>query len=311
MEYRILGKTGLSVSALSFGASTLGGVYGAIDETDAIRTVYTAIDLGINFIDTSPYYGVTKAETVLGKALKGIPRSAYILSTKVGRYDVDRFDFSVARVIASVEESLLRLNVEMIDIIHCHDIEFGSFDQIIHETIPALRKLQDQGKVCFVGITGLPLNIFPNVADRVEVDTMISYCKYCLNDTSLEDIIPYLKSKDIGIINASPLAMGLLTGNPAPAWHPASDAIKIACLKAADYCQSKGVDIIQLALSFCVSHPDIATTLTSTASSEAIKRSVRWAETPLDEALLAEVQAILAPIHNQSWPSGRPENNLR
>jgi len=176
MEYRILGKTGLSVSALSFGASTLGGVYGAIDETDAIRTVYTAIDLGINFIDTSPYYGVTKAETVLGKALKGIPRSAYILSTKVGRYDVDRFDFSVARVIASVEESLLRLNVEMIDIIHCHDIEFGSFDQIIHETIPALRKLQDQGKVRFVGITGLPLNIFPNVADRVEVDTMISYC---------------------------------------------------------------------------------------------------------------------------------------
>lgn len=309
MIYRPLGCTGLQVSALSYGASPLGSVFRPIDETEGIRTVHTAIDLGINFIDVSPYYGLTRAETVLGKALATIPRERYYLATKVGRYGEHEFDFSARKVTASVEESLRRLQVDSIDLIQCHDIEFGSLEQVIQETLPALRRLREQGKVRFIGITGYPLKIFPAVLDQADVDTILSYCHYGLNDTSLETLIPYLQEKAVGIINASPLAMGLLTGREAPAWHPAPEPLKRACARAAEHCRSKGVDIAQLALQFAVSNSSIATTLAGTASPENLRKNVAWCEQPPDPQLLAEVQAILEPVRNMTWPSGRPENN--
>jgi L-galactose dehydrogenase len=309
MNYRPLGKTGLQVSALSYGASPLGSVFRPIDEAEGIRAVHTAIDLGINFIDVSPYYGLTKAETVLGKALATVPRDRYILATKVGRYGAAEFDFSAARVTASVEESLRRLQVDHIDLIQCHDIEFGSLDQVVHETLPALRKVREQGKARFVGITGYPLKIFRAVLDQTEVDTVLSYCHYSLNDASLGSLIPYLQQKGVGIISASPLSMGLLTERGAPEWHPAPEALKAACAKAAAHCRSRGVDIAQLALQFSLSQPAIATTLVGTASPENLKKNVAWSDQPPDPELLAEVQAILAPVLNTTWPSGRPENN--
>jgi L-galactose dehydrogenase len=309
MEYYPLGKTGLQVSALGYGASPLGGVFREIDEAEGVRAVHTAIDLGINFIDVSPYYGATRAEIVLGKALREIPRDQYLLATKVGRYGLDEFDFSAARVARSVEESLQRLGVETIDLIQCHDIEFGSLDQVVGETIPALRRLQEEGKVRFIGITGLPLRIFPAVLDRTPVDTVLSYCHYTLNDTSLADLFPYLQGKGVGVINASPLAMGLLTERGAPTWHPATPEIRSACARAAAHCRSRGADIAQLALQFAVSAPDIATTLVGTASPEHLRKNAAWIEQPIDRDLLAETQALLAPIHNRTWPSGRPENN--
>jgi L-galactose dehydrogenase len=309
MEYRDLGQTGLKVSILSFGASSLGSVFRNIDEAEGIRTVHTAIDLGINFVDVSPYYGLTKAETVLGKALKEIPRDAYYLATKLGRYGDAEFDFSASRVVTSVDDSLARLNIDHIDLIQCHDIEFGSLDQVVNETIPAMRKLQEQGKVQFIGITGLPLKIFRYVLDRTEVDTILSYCHHTLNDTSLKTLIPYLKEKQVGIINASPLGLGLLTNRGSPAWHPASDEIKETCTRAAAHCRSKGVDIAQLAIQFALDNPDLSTTLVGTANPEHLRQNVEWLETPMDYELLAEVQAILAPIRNETWLYGRPENN--
>ena len=309
MDYRLLGKTGLRVSALSFGASSLGSVFRPVDEAEGIRAVFTAIDLGINLIDVSPYYGLTKAETVLGKALKDIPRDRYYLATKAGRYGADEFDYSARRVTASLDESLARLHVEYVDILQCHDIEFGSLDQVVNETLPALRRLQAQGKARFIGVTGLPLKIFRAVLDRAEVDTILSYCHYSLNDTALESLAPFLKQKQVGVVNASPLSMGLLSTRGAPSWHPASDELKAACAKAAAFCREQGVDIAQLAIQFSVANPDLATTLVGTASPDHLTKNVRWLEEPVNDALMKKVQTILAPIHNQTWPSGRPENN--
>jgi aryl-alcohol dehydrogenase-like predicted oxidoreductase len=309
MEYRILGKTGLRVSVLSLGAASLGSVYREINEAEGLRTVRTAIDLGINFIDVSPYYGLTKAETVLGRALKEIPRDKYYLATKVGRYGDDEFDFSAARVTASVDESLRRLNIDHIDLIQCHDIEFGSLDQVVDETIPALRKVRDTGKVRFIGITGLPLKIFRYVLERTEVDTILSYCHYALNDVALDGLIPFLQAKNVGIINASALSMGLLTDRGIPAWHPATDDMKEACAKAAALCHSKGSNISQLAMQFALANQKIHTTLVGTANPENLKNNVKWIESPIDHELLAEVQAILKPILNKTWIEGRPENN--
>jgi L-galactose dehydrogenase len=311
MKYRILGKTGLRVSALGFGGSSLGSVFREIDERAGIRAVHAALDAGINLIDTSPFYGLTRAETVLGMALREIPREKYYLATKVGRYgyQIENCDFSGKRVQASVDESLQRLGVDTIDIIQVHDMEFGDLEQIVRETIPALTDLRKTGKVRFVGVTGLPLRLFQFVLDRLEVDQIQSYCHYCLNDTALADLLPYLKSKGVGIFNSAPLAMRLLTLEGPPKWHPAPKDIRTKCHEAALYCQRQGADLAKLALQFSVAHPDIHTNIVGTANPDRIVEYVRQIEEPLDDQLLKEVLRILEPIHNKTWPQGRPENN--
>ena len=309
MEYRTLGKTGLKVSALSFGASSLGGVFKPVDESVAIRTVHTALESGINFIDVSPFYGYTKAEEVLGKALKGVPRDRYFLATKVGRYGDAEFDFSAKRSAASIDESLQRLGIDYVDIIQSHDNEYGVLNQVVNETIPALRQIQKQGKARFVGITGYPLKIFDTILSSTEVDTILSYNHYSLNDTTLAGLLPWLREKGVGIINASPVSQGLLTNHELPAWHPAPEDVRKACADAAAYCRSQGTDIAKLAMQFSLSNPEIHTTLVGTADPANIVKNVKWIEEPIDKVLLGNVQRILATIKDRGWVLGRPENN--
>ncbi|EFJ45553.1 hypothetical protein VOLCADRAFT_93987 [Volvox carteri f. nagariensis] len=256
---RPLGSTGLEISVLGFGASPLGGVFGDIDESAAIDTVHHAVRRGINFFDTSPYYGLTKSETVLGRALRDLPRSDVVLSTKVGRYgsgsDPADFDFSAQRVTTSVAESLERLQVSYLDVVHCHDIEFGDLDQIVNETLPALAQLRSRGIVRHVGISGLPLESFHYVLDRAppgSVDVVLSYCHYCLNDTTLLGSLPYFRSKGVGVINASPLSMGLLTRQGPPSWHPAPPQLRKRVEAAAVHAAQRGWDIAELGLGFAV-----------------------------------------------------------
>jgi L-galactose dehydrogenase len=311
MQFRPLGRTGLDVSILSFGASSLGGVFRDTDDTEGIRAVHTALDLGINFIDFSPYYGATRAETVLGKALRGIDRSRYHLATKVGQYGDGEFDFSAARVPRSLDESCARLGLDYIDLLQCHDIEFASIDQIVEETIPALLALKRAGRIGHVGITGLPLKIFPAVLDRVpagDVGTVLSFCHYELNDTSLESLLPYFAEKGVGVINAAPTGMGLLTPRGGPSWHPASLALAAGARRAIDYCESVGADIVKLAIQFAVANPAIPTTLVGSANPANIRRNIAHASEPIDEDLLARVLEILRPIHNHNFTRGRPEN---
>ncbi|WOH04853.1 hypothetical protein DCAR_0624265 [Daucus carota subsp. sativus] len=312
MELRELGNTGLKLSSVGFGASPLGSVFGPVSDEVAIATVAQAFRRGINFFDTSPYYGGTLSEKVLGKALKasGIPRNEYIVSTKCGRYK-EGFDFSADRVTRSIDESLARLQLDYVDILQCHDIEFGSLDQIINETIPALQKLKQTGKIRFIGITGLPLEIFTYVLDRVPpgtVDVILSYCHYGINDSALEDLLPYLKSKGVGVISASPLAMGLLTENGPPEWHPASNELKAACQAAAVFCKEKGKNISKLAMQYSLSNKDISSVLVGMNSVQQVEENVaaatELATVGKDEETLLEVEEILKPVKNQTWPSG-------
>jgi len=311
MQYRSLGATGVKVSALAYGGSSLGSEFRPIDEAEGIRSVHVALDHGINLIDTAPYYGRTTAETVLGKALKGVRRDRYVLATKVARHGktAAEFDFSAARVKKSVDESLARLGVDHVDFIQVHDMEFGSIEQIITETIPALREVQKAGKARFVGITCLPVKLFKQVMDRVDVDQIQNYCHYCLNDTALADLLPYLKAKNVGIFNSAPLAMRLLSNEGPPDWHPAPALLKQKCAEAAALCRSRGTDLGRLALQFSMANPDIHTHIVGTASSRRVLENIADAEAPIDEQLLSEVRAILAPVHNLTWTSGHPENN--
>jgi L-galactose dehydrogenase len=307
--YRTLGKTGLPVSILSYGASPLGSVFRAIDEAAGIRTVRTAVDGGVNLIDCSPYYGLTRAETVLGRALREIPRDHYYLATKAGRYGDAEFDFSPARLTFSVEESLRRLGVDHIDILQLHDIEFGDLDRIIEHSLPVLARLKEQGKISWYGVTGLPLKIFRDVLARHPVDTILSYCRYTLNDTSLGTLLPSLAESRVGVINASATGMGLFNSAGPPDWHPAPVPIRRAAADVVALCRERDVSATDLALQFALANPGIHTTLVGTASPANMAANLRCVGTAPDAELLAEARRRLAPVMNHTWPSGRPENN--
>lgn len=308
MKRRTLGATGLEVSELGFGASPLGAVYGAFAESDGIEAVHAALDLGVRFFDVSPYYGATRAETVLGRALRGVERSGYVLATKVGRYGDDDFDFSAGRVGRSVRESLARLRTDHLDLVQCHDIEFGDLDRIVHETVPALLELRAAGLVRAVGVTGYPLDALRYVAARVPVDTVLSYCQYTLQDRRLARYAPRFAEHGAAVVNASPLAMGALTGRgPAP-WHPAPAAVLERCAAAAALCRARSADLARLALQFAVTTGGFASTVVGASNAREVRDAVRWAGEPPDPELLRAVEECLAPVRDQGWTSGRPGN---
>ena len=312
MKYTELGKTGLRISSLSFGASSLGSVFHETKEAESIKAVEAAIEGGINFIDVSPYYGHYKAETVLGKALKGIPREKYYLSTKVGRYGkdgVNTWDYSAQRATESVYESMERLGIDYIDLINVHDIEFqaalpGGLQKVVDETLPALVVLRKKGVVGHVGITDLQLENLQWVIDHAEegtVESVLNFCHYCLNDDKLADYLDYFEERGIGIINASPLSMGLLSARGVPDWHPAPRPLVEACAKAARHCADKDYPIEKLAVQYAVSNPRIASTLFSSANPDNVKRNIEWAEAEPDWQLVKEVCEIIGEQQRVSW----------
>ena len=308
MIYNELGKTGLRVSNLGFGASSLGGVFRHINEDDAIEAVFAALDGGINYIDVSPYYGHYKAETVLGKALRQLRRDRYVLSTKVGRYGqdgVNTWDYSASRVTQSVYESMERLHVDRIDLILVHDIEFADLQQVVDETLPALARLRDEHVVDHVGITDLqPENLkwVIDHSDEKTVEVVLNFCHYCLNDHLLLDYLDFFEQRGIGVINASPFSMGLLSERGTPDWHPAPDSLKSACARAAAYCKERQYPIDKLAIQYSTSqNPRIATTLFSSANPENVCRNIAYVNEPVDEQLVREVQQIIGNQMGVRW----------
>ena len=309
MERRPLGQTGLTLPILSFGASSLGQEFRPVDLNEALKSVHVALELGLNFIDTSPFYGRGMSEVLLGVALRGVPRDRYLLGTKLGRYDLAHFDFSAKRVEESIDVSLHRMGVEYLDIVLCHDLEFVEMSQIVEETLPALRRIQKQGKVRFVGVSGYPMKMFRYVLDRTDLDVILSYNHYTLQNTMLADLVPYLQGKGVGIMNAAPFAARLLTNASLPPWHKATDEVRRTVKRAADHCSSRGVDIAQLAVQYSAANRDLATCIVGSANSENVRKWAAWVGQPIDSRLLNEVLDILKPIHNWHYVEGRPENN--
>ena len=309
MQRRPLGSTGLEVSALGLGAAGLGGVYGPVDEGEAIRTVHRAFSLGVTLFDTSPYYGATRSELVLGKALRSLPRDGYVLSTKAGRHGALDFDFSPARLARSLDESLRRLQTDHVDLLLLHDVEFGDLDRILGESLPAAAAWKASGKVRCVGFSGLPLSIFRRAVEAgAPFDVVLSYCHATLFDTTLCQLAPLLQARGAGLLSASPAAMGLLSSHGPPDWHPASAAIRAACRRAAEFCAQGGVELAELALAFACSLPGPAATLCGATTTRELERNVSAAATAPDPRLLSAVRALLAPIQDHTWPQGRPEN---
>jgi L-galactose dehydrogenase len=310
MNTRPLGTTGLEVPVLSFGASSLGREFRTVSLDEALASVRAALAGGLTLIDTSPFYGRGMSEVLLGLALESVPRDDYLLCTKLGRYDLPHFDFSAKRVAESVDVSLHRLRTDHLDIVLCHDIEFVPMQQIVDETLPALRRARDQGKVRFLGVSGYPQRIFRFICEQTDVDCVLNYNQYTLQNTRFADeTVPWLRSRGIGVMNAGPFSARLLTDAPLPAWLKEPEEVKSAARRAAELCRDRGSSIAKLALQFSIANPDIATTVAGSANPANIRDWVRWAAEPLDGELLRDVQAVFAPVKNVGHLEGLPENN--
>ena len=312
METRPLGNTGIDLPALSFGASSLGAEFRSIDLNEAFGAVHTALDLGMNFIDTSPFYGRGMSEVMLGQALKGIDRESYLLGTKLGRYSLEHFDFSAKRVDESLHVSMHRMGTDHLDLILLHDVEFVKLPQIWEEAIPALLKAKDEGKVRAIGFSCYPMACFNTVLDQVEddIDCVLSYNQYTLQNTAFADeLVPRLKSKNLGAINAGPFSARLLTKAELPEWLKEPEEVKAAARAAAKLCEDNGVDIAQLALQFSCENPDIASTVAGSANPKNVAKWAKWLSEPIARDLLAAVQEIFEPVKNIGHLEGLPENN--
>jgi aryl-alcohol dehydrogenase-like predicted oxidoreductase len=292
------------------GASSLGAVFHPVDEAEAIAAVHTALDHGINYFDVAPAYGATLSETVLGKALRGIARDRYFLSTKVGKYTQpgsygnDVLDYSRARIRASLDESAGRLGTSYFDIISIHDIEYQDrkhAEWALTEGLDTVHELKREGRIGNVSFGIYPMDLWHRIFRDYQIDAALVHNHYCLNDTRLLELLPLAREKKIGIINASPFASGLLTDRGPADWHPASPEIRSIFKAAADLCRTRGSSISKLALQFSSQNPEIPTTLFSSASPQSVERNIQWHEEALDQALLAEVSAVLAPVFNLEW----------
>ncbi|XP_037075985.1 L-galactose dehydrogenase-like [Pollicipes pollicipes] len=312
MKYNRLGNTGMHVSEVSIGGVALGGLYGDFDRAECLRTVDLALRSGVNLIDTSPWYGQGKSEEFLGEALRDVPREAYYLATKVGRYDLDyagMFDFSAARVRRSVELSLRRLRLQHVDLLQVHDLEFcPDLETIVSETLPALQEMVDEGKARCIGITGYPVSTLKEVVKRskVKIDSILSYSRNNLHDDTLQSFLPFFQERNIAVIDAGATSMGLLSPNGPPAWHPASDLLKSTTLQLQQHCKSQGSDLTRLALRHFMTRPGVTSHLMGVVSRDQLKQNLQMYQLPVsaeEDALLQHVLSRYAslPAEHHHW----------
>ena len=308
MQRHHLGSTDLEVSPLGFGGAPLGNEYGDVEAREAIAAVHHALDAGINFIDVAPYYGRTLAEERLGEALVG-RRDEVVLATKCCRFDKRGFDFSAERVHSDIDGCLRRLRTDRLDLFQIHDVEFGNRDQILEETLPAMREVQAAGKARYIGITGLPVHLLRDLATEFPVDTVLSYCHYNLLVDDLADVlVPLARERGMGLINGSPLHMGILSTGGEQPWHPAVEEVKQVGRAIARLCVERGTNIVDVALRFALDSRDIAVTLCGMRTPAEVEQNLGLLSAASDPQLLAEIASLAAPVKNLTWHEGLPEN---
>ncbi|VDM45719.1 unnamed protein product [Toxocara canis] len=391
MRYKRLGSTDMFISRIAFGCGPIGGLFGNVEDS-ITQILECAIKSGINFIDTAYWYGQGRSEEILGKVLSKIPRKAYYISTKVGRFELDyarTFDFRSDKILQDLTTSLKKLRLPYVDIcfVQIHDVEFDPNENIIlYETLPALEIAKHSGKIRYIGLTGYPLRklayvfcfsiffffacvvfctvrttsdlkthehskfhetlttfcfrirgfrlhgpgsipgmgsiamamerqrfdetmklrcgdgeaaetskqnvvcsmqryYFRSVVENstVRVDVVMTYCHASLNDNALGEYVKFFESKNIGLLNGSPLSMGLLTEKGPPPWHPASPTIRQTCLAAIQYCSSKKIPVEKLAIDYAINYPGVCSCIVGMDSVEQVLKNIETACTELRE----------------------------
>jgi L-galactose dehydrogenase len=306
MEYRKLGNTGLEVSVLGQGGAAFGQQYGAVSVEEVADCVRAAIDAGVNLVDTAAYYGKGTSEEFLGRALEGGWREKVHICTKACRLDRAVFDFTPEGTRKCFEASLKRLRTDHVEILLAHDIEFADdYEYVFNETYHALQQLKKEGKTRFIGMSCYPLGLLKRAIEWCDLDVVISYAHCNLFNTRLlSELMPVAEARGVGVMNASPLAMGLLTNQGPQPWFPGQPEVVDACKRAAELCRERGADISFLGMQFAYAQRRIPCTLTGAARKSELDVNLRAMTTPIDLNLLADVMKVLDPVRDRTWKCG-------
>ncbi|MGC5221675.1 aldo/keto reductase [Micromonospora sp. DT81.3] len=310
MQDRELGGTGLRVTALCVGTSPLAsmpGLYGyEVDEARAVATVRAALGSPIRFLDTSNGYGAHgESESRIGEALResgGIPEG-FVLATKVDPRPGSS-DFSGARVRESYRESLERLGVERVPLLHLHDPERIGVEASLAPGGPveALRQLKAEGRVDWIGVAGGALSVLRPLVDTGVFDVVLTHNRYTLLDRSAEELIAEASARGLGVLNAAPYGGGLLARGPAStskyAYAERGDA-RAAAERMQAACERHGVPLAAAALQFSLRDERIASTVVGVSSPERIDQTLSLAAQEIPDDLWAELGRLTPP--KSSW----------
>lgn len=277
MKYNKLGKTEMLVSQLGLGGANLGGE--AVTDQQAELVVHAALELGINFIDTATSYG--ESERRIGLALQG-RRDQVIVASKVG-IGRDNDSYSYDATIRAVESSLRKLQTDYIDLIQIHSLENAGHERVRHETLPALQKLKEQGKVRSIGVSERKTCFIEPYVQEEMIDAIQLFGLYTLIDQSAaERLFPHTRRNHMGILLASPLMMGILADNPAPFINRNENLYIESQARMAQLSFLRKSDepgsLVEAAMRFCISCPDISVTLTGTTDAKELLQNVGYCD---------------------------------
>ena len=293
---RELGRSGVRVTQMGFGGASIGSLFNVVPEQDAVATVRAAWDAGLRLFDTSPYYGHGLSELRIGSGLRGQPRDAYVLSSKVGRWlkrSVEGsayrppawaganpfevvFDYSYDGIMRSYEQSLQRLGVACLDLVVIHDLDFGfhrteagvaAYEaQLLGSGWRALEELKRARTIRAIG-AGINQRVMLNRwMERVDLDFFLVALPYTLLDHEvLDDEFPRIQQRGIGVIIGAVFASGILATGPTSdakyAYGPAPEAIIQRVERISEVCARHGVPLAAAALQFPLGHPSVASVI--------------------------------------------------
>ena len=307
-------KSGLQIPEFGIGTSPFGGLFASVSESAVADVISTSMELGLNYFDTAPHYGMGSAEVRLGRNINHLPRSSFVVSTKVGRLIVPSekaddpgwenstaaveriFDFSAAGIERSLLESLERLKMESVEMVFIHDPD-GAADQAISEAYPVLERLRAEGIVKTIGI-GITSNEIPTrFINETDIDVVLIALKYTLLDQSAgAELLPTALRKGVSVIAGGVFNSGILTNPKAGAtfnYEPASPEVLARAQKIEKFFVDRGVSLAQAALQFPMQHPAISAILVGCRSADEVTTNVALYNREIDSHIWREFDTFL------------------
>jgi len=306
-------KSGLQIPEFGIGTSPFGGLFAAVEESDVKEVITTSMDLGLNYFDTAPHYGMGSAEDRLGRNIADFSRDEFIISTKVGRLivpseknedpgwenskqSVERvFDFSASGIEKSLTESLERLKMDQVEMVFIHDPD-GAADQAINEAYPVLERMRDQGIVKTIGV-GITSNEIPTrFINETDIDVVLIALRYTLLDQSAGvGLLPAALKKGVSVIAGGVFNSGILAGAKEGAtynYEVASPVVLARAQKIEVFFNDRGISLAQAALQFPMRHPAISAILVGCRSTQEVTRNVSLYNKTIDEDIWKEFESF-------------------
>jgi aryl-alcohol dehydrogenase-like predicted oxidoreductase len=291
-----LGRTGHVVPAIGLGGVGVGGFYGEVSEKEAIETVQYAVAQGLTYVDTSPLYG--ESERRIGLALEGGLRQRVVLSSKTGTHPQRRGDYSWDGTMWSVENSLRLLKTEYIDILLVHDPEAMEPVFAPRGALEALESLKEQRVIGAIGLGQRRHDFHRQAIESGRFDLILTYNDYHpLRTTAADALLPRAAQHDVGVLNGSPLAHGLLVGEDP---DRLSEGVRAraaarelgAARRFYRWCNERGVPMVGIVLQFCLRQPLIHCTLSGAKTPAELEQNLRGATMPLPPEIWDDLAAL-------------------